>query len=73
MAPGEQTFSRMQQWERRLLDLGLRNTLINMRPTRTIVPLLAGSLDDLEDALASGSDFTIFPRPADWQARGSGL
>ncbi len=61
-----ETSSRMQQWERRLLDLGLRNTLINMRLTRSMVPLLAGSLDELEDALASGNDFAIFPRPEDW-------
>ena len=54
------------QWERKLLDLGMRNNLINLRMTRTQIPLLAGALDALEDALNDGSDFTILPKPADW-------
>lgn len=53
------------QWERKLLDLGLRNTLINLRITRTQLPILTNSLDALEDALADGSDFSILPKPAD--------
>ena len=58
--------TKKQIWERKLLDLGLRNTLINMRLTR-MVPLLIPSINDLEDALADGGDFSILPRPADWQ------
>ena len=58
--------TKKQIWERKLLDLGLRNTLINMRLTR-MVPLLIPSISDLEDALADGGDFSILPRPADWQ------
>lgn len=57
--------TKKQLWERKLLDLGLRNTLINMRLTR-MVPLLTSSLNDVEDALASGGDFSILPRPTDW-------
>lgn len=57
--------TRKQLWERKLLDLGLRNTLINMRFSR-MIPLLTSSIDDLEDALADGSDFSILPHPADW-------
>lgn len=55
------------QWERKLLDLGMRNTLINLRMTKTQLPILTNSLDELEDALADGSDFTILPKPADWR------
>ncbi len=55
------------QWERKLLDLGLRNTLINLRMTRSQLPILTNSLDELENALADGSDFTILPKPADWR------
>ena len=55
------------QWERKLLDLGMRNTLINLRLTRTQLPILTNSLDELENALADGSDFTILPKPADWR------
>ena len=57
--------TKKQLWERKLLDLGLRNTLINMRLTR-MAPLLVPSVNDVEDALAGGGDFSILPRPADW-------
>lgn len=57
--------TKKQIWERKLLDLGLRNTLINMRFSR-MLPLWTASLDDVEDSLASGSDFAILPRPVDW-------
>ena len=56
------------QWEHKLLDLGMRNTLINLRLTRTQLPILTDSLDELENALSCGSDFSILPKPADWQS-----
>ena len=64
----EQSIPKKIQWERKLLDLGLRNTLINLRLTKTQLPILANSLDELENVLSDGSDFTILPKPADWQA-----
>ncbi len=54
---------KMVQWERKLLDLGMRNALINMRLSKSVIPLLTDSLDTLENALSDGSDFTIAPRP----------
>lgn len=60
-------------WERKLLDLGLRNTLVNMRMSKTMIPLLSPSLDETENVLASGSDFAVFPRPADWHIPASEL
>lgn len=62
----QQEFSKKVLWERKLLDLGMRNTLLNLRLTRSMVPILSSSLDDLEDALSDGGDFSIRPRPADW-------
>lgn len=62
----EQNIPKLMQWERKLLDLGLRNNLINLCFSKTLVPLFSSSLDDLEDALSSGSDFSVFPRPNDW-------
>ncbi|MCL6558797.1 MAG: DUF4011 domain-containing protein, partial [Firmicutes bacterium] len=61
---GERT--RLEQWERRLLDLSLRNPLLNFRVTGTCIPLLKVELNELEDQLADGQDFKIHPRPADW-------
>ncbi len=63
----EEVIPKKQQWERKLLDLGLRNTLINLRLTKTQLPILTGSLDELENTLADGGDFSILPRPADWK------
>ena len=62
----EEPMPKQIQWERKLLDLGLRNQLINMRLTKNILPILTASIDEVENALAGGSDFSIFPRPLDW-------
>lgn len=59
-------FSKIALWERKLLDLGLRNSLINMRISSTLIPLLSSSLDDLDDELADGKEFKIYSLPIDW-------
>lgn len=64
-AAQKEPVSKQAQWERKLLDLGMRNTLINLRLTKTLLPILAGIPDELENALADGGDFTIMPRPGD--------
>jgi Superfamily I DNA and RNA helicases and helicase subunits len=53
-------------WERKLLDLSLRNNLLNTRITRNTLQLISADLDKLEDALADGDEFRLLPRPADW-------
>lgn len=57
-------------WERKLLDLGLRNTLINLRLSKTVIPILTPSLAALEDTLADGEEFSVFPKPDNWQPEG---
>lgn len=57
---------KIAQWERGLLELSLRNTLINLRLTQRVVPILSPSVSELEDALADGSEYGIGPRPAEW-------
>jgi hypothetical protein len=54
-------------WERKLLDLSLRNNLLNFRPLRNNLHILANHVDQLEDALASGNDFQILEHPLDWE------
>lgn len=61
----DQNLPKKAQWERKLLDLGMRNTLINLRMTKTQLPILTNSLDELENALANGGNVTIAPKPAD--------
>lgn len=54
------------QWERKLLDLSMRNMLINMRLTKAVVPLLTADVGVLEDALADGEEFQVTYRPLEW-------
>ena len=57
--------TKTEKWERKLLDIGLRNTLINLRMSRRLVPLYTPSLDELEDGLFDGKEYALFPRPLD--------
>ena len=52
-------------WERKLLDLSLRNTLLNFRKSKTTVQLMTANLFELEDQIAMGEQFTIMARPKD--------
>lgn len=72
---GKIEVGRQQIWERKLLDLSLRNALLNMRLTQQTLQLLTPPLAELEDMLSHGDEFTLLPRPADWegQLRNSGL
>ncbi|MDE5786256.1 MAG: DUF3320 domain-containing protein [Duncaniella sp.] len=53
-------------WERKLLDLSLRNNLLNTRITNNTLQLIPANVNELEDALAAGEEFRILPRPSDW-------
>ncbi|WP_195575446.1 DUF3320 domain-containing protein [Paenibacillus sp. 1001270B_150601_E10] len=62
--------TRQQQWERKLLDLTLRNSLLNFRLTKSSIPVISAQLGDLEDALADGDEFQLLARPSDWEDNG---
>lgn len=57
--------TRLDRWCRRLLDLSLRNRLLNFRQTKKTIPLFCPDLTALENALADGATFHILSRPAD--------
>ncbi len=62
--PGERSalgHSRPQIWDRRLLDLSLRNSLLSMRITRGLVQLANPQLSDIEDMLANGEELQLLP------------
>lgn len=65
--------TKRSNWERKLLDLSLRNLLINMRMTKSIVPLLASDVSILEDALSDGEEFQVMPRPAEMRLPKDGV
>ncbi|WDF70375.1 DUF3320 domain-containing protein [Sphingobacterium oryzagri] len=48
-------------WERKLLDLSLRNNLLNVRFTKSMLQLVDIEIAKLEDALAEGKSYTIQP------------
>ncbi|HRU98082.1 MAG TPA: DUF4011 domain-containing protein [Ruminococcus sp.] len=52
-------------WERKLLDLSLRNSLLNFRPTSSSVQLMITDMGVLEDEIANGEEFRIMPVPND--------
>lgn len=51
------------QWERKLLDMSMRNMLINFRFTKAVVPLLCANVARLEDELYEGEEFSVLPKP----------
>lgn len=53
-------------WERKLLDLSLRNNLLNIRITRNTLQLISADLDKFENALTDGSEFRLMGKPTDW-------
>ena len=44
--------TRVEQWKRKLLDLSLRNRLLNCRDGKQVLPLSSGDVAKLEDMLA---------------------
>ncbi len=55
--------TRVDNWKRKLLDLSLRNRLINFRETSQSVVIECPDVGGLENALAGGARFEILPRP----------
>ena len=55
-------------WERKLLDLTLRNNLLNLKLTSGIVPFMTADVNTLEKAVGKNSDFKVCPRPTDWDS-----
>lgn len=67
--------SKQRLWERKLLDLTLRNSLLNIRITKSVIQFMMVNAGKLEDALADGKEFQILGKPSDWDnaVRDSGL
>lgn len=54
---------RLAKWKGKLLDLTLRNKLLNFKQTKASLQLVAPDLGALEDSLAAGQEFRIKPLP----------
>ncbi|MDI1267866.1 MAG: DUF3320 domain-containing protein [Polaromonas sp.] len=55
---------RLSNWKSKLLDLTLRNRLLNFKPTKSTLQIIAPDLGRMEDALADDAEFRIRPLPA---------
>ena len=56
----ETSQDRIERWQRKLLDLSLRNRLLNYRDSKQTLPLRCPSVAALEDELAAGTKFQGF-------------
>ena len=60
---GKQPKTKQKIWERKLLDLSLRNNLLNLHITRNMFQLVDIDISNLEDTLSNGKSFSIMPNP----------
>ncbi len=54
-----------KQWERRLLDLSLKNALLNFHPGKNVLHVLSADINRTYEHLASGEEFQILEKTAD--------
>jgi very-short-patch-repair endonuclease len=55
--------NRIDQWKSRLLDLSLRNRLLNFRETKSTLHILSASPESVEDELAAERELSLQPKP----------
>jgi len=55
--------TRIDQWKSRLLDLSLRNRLLNFRETNSTIRILSASSEHVEDELAAERELSLRPKP----------
>ncbi len=57
----DEELTKAQLWERRLLDLSMKNALLNFAPNKTVVHVLSSSADNTLDALTENEEMTFAP------------
>lgn len=62
---------RLDHWKRKLLDLSKRNRLLNLRSSKTAIPIFCPEPARLEDRLAGGKSVTVITPPAREKQDGS--
>lgn len=55
--------TRIDQWKSRLLDLSLRNRLLNFREVKTTIHVLTSEPASIEDQLAAERELVLQPKP----------
>ena len=67
----ERPAGRLERWKRRLLDLSMRNKLLNFKVGKGTIELLCPDAGAFEDRLAGGASLRLLPDPAPASRRGS--
>ncbi|MDD4839885.1 MAG: DUF4011 domain-containing protein [Clostridia bacterium] len=62
---GETEISRERQWERKLLEMDMRNSLLNFRISHTSVKILTANLDDFIENIDENVEFSLAQKPTD--------
>lgn len=55
--------TRIDQWKSRLLDLSLRNRLLNSKETKSTIRILSAAPEHVEDELAAERELSLQPKP----------
>ncbi len=63
VAAATKAASRIDQWKSRLLDLSLRNRLLNFRETKSTIRILSAAPEHVEDELAAERELSLQPKP----------
>ncbi len=64
--PESEKLPKQKVWERKLLDLSLRNALINYRPEKSGIPLAIHDLAVFSKSLLNDAEFSLLHKPDDW-------
>lgn len=59
----QRQLTRLDIWERKLLDFSLRNTLLNLSLRRRAIQLMSFDVDKIEDNLQDGEEYCILSKP----------
>jgi len=59
----QRQLTKLDIWERKLLDFSLRNTLLNLYLRRRAIQLVSFDVDKIEDHLQGGEEYCILPKP----------
>jgi hypothetical protein len=60
-------WGKQKLWERKLLDLSLRNNLLNLRLSRSSIQFIEVPIGELEDSLFDGQEYQVLHKPKDWE------
>lgn len=62
---GEKNVNRITQWERKLLELDMRNSLLNFKTNQTTCKFIVPAIETFVESIMSNRNYTLHSRPND--------